>query len=176
MDLFKNYYDFIERVDEHCRQITREYAEHIVCGKGCDGCCLHFSLFPVEAAAISAALRELPRIRVERIRERARAAAPDGACPLLEEGACPLYEARPIICRTHGMPILAARDGQHHVDVCPLNFANVDSLPASAMIDIDRLNTTLVAINGLFTAEWGGDEPLPERIRMAEAILGEMIK
>ncbi len=173
MDLFNNYYDLIERVDEHCRRIAREYAEHIVCGKGCDGCCRHFSLFPVEAAVISAALRELPRTRVERIRQRARAAAPDGACPLLEEGACPLYHARPIICRTHGLPILTVQDGRRRVDVCPLNFNNVGSLPASAMIDIDRLNTTLVAINGLFAAECGGRASAPERIGMVEALLGE---
>ncbi len=174
MDVLKNYFDLIERVDELCRRVTRDYGAHIVCDRGCDGCCRCFSLFPVEAAALSAALRELPRTRVEHIRKRARAAAHDDACPLLEDGACLLYTTRPIICRTHGLPILTVQDGRQHVDVCPLNFKNVESLPASAMIDIDRLNTTLVAINGLFVAEYGGPSSLPERIRMVEALLGEM--
>ncbi len=174
MDVLKNYFDLIERVDELCRRITREYGEHIVCKKGCDGCCRHFSLFPVEAAALSEALREQPRTRVEHIRERARSAAPKEVCPLLQDGDCLLYEARPIICRTHGLPILTVQDGRRQVDVCPLNFKKVDSLPGSAMIDIDRLNTTLAAINGLFVTEYGGRSPLPGRIRMVEALLGEM--
>ncbi len=173
MEILKNYFDLIERVDEHCRRIAREYEKHIVCKKWCDGCCRHLSLFPVEAAALAAALGELPAPRVERIRDRAMAARADDACPLLEDGACLLYSARPIICRTHGLPILTVQEGRRQVDVCPLNFKKVESLPGSAMIDIDRLNTTLTAINGLFVAENAGPSPLPGRIRMVEALLEE---
>ncbi len=176
MDLLSNYYALIERVDDHCLRISGDYEANMVCKKGCDDCCRRFTLFPVEAQALYAASRELSRTRVEHIRERARDGASDDVCPLLDEGECLLYEARPIICRTHGLPILTVQDGRQRVDVCPLNFKNVDSLPASSMIDIDRLNTTLTAINGLFVKEHGGGSSFPERIRIVDAVLGKPAK
>lgn len=170
MEALGNYFDLIERVDELCAQITVKYEAHIACRKGCADCCRCFTLFPVEAEALSTALRELPRFRRDYIRQRVKSAPSGDACPLLEEGACLLYSARPIICRTHGMPILVVRDGRRRVDVCPLNFKNVESLPGSAMIELDRLNTTLAAINALFIAR--RDRPgAQERIDMARALL-----
>ncbi len=62
------------------------------------------------------------------------------------------------------------------MDVCPLNFKGVDSLPGSAMIDLDRLNTTLTAINGLFVADHAGPSPFPERIDMTQVLLETLSK
>ena len=107
-----------------------------------------------------------------RIRERARRSSPDGPCPLLEESRCLLYTARPIICRTHGLPLIMTQDGERTVDFCPLNFQGLDTLPGNAVIDLDRLNTTLAAVNALFVAEYyHGSPPEKERLTIAEALL-----
>ncbi len=163
-----NYQNLVRRVDEQCREIEKMYREHISCKKGCADCCRHISIFSVEALAITDGMARLPANQVCHLKEMARDASPDGPCPLLENGICLSYDTRPIICRTHGLPIMIVRQGKPEVDFCPLNFTHVTTLSGKAMIDLDRLNNTLAAINALF-AERSGN--LPERLTIAEAIL-----
>jgi Fe-S-cluster containining protein len=168
--LLGNYRALRARVDHICQEIQREFGAQIACHAGCDGCCRHISLFPVEAAALSEALDDLPREEAERMRTRARSASSDAPCPLLENGRCLLYAARPIICRTHGLPVLTEQEGERMIDFCPLNFRDISSLPGKAVIDLDRLNTALAAINALFIDKRHGNDPLKERIPIAEAL------
>jgi Fe-S-cluster containining protein len=174
MELLNNYRNFVDRVSALCRNIEKEYFEQIACRKGCDTCCRHISLFPVEAVNMARALRQLPAEKASHILEKARSASTDGPCPLLEDGACLLYPARPIICRTHGMPILTREHGKPTVDFCPKNFRGISSLPGNAVIDLDLLNTTLASINALFVTEFfGDDKPTKDRLTIAEALLME---
>jgi hypothetical protein len=169
--LLDNYYEFLAKVGLFCRRVEQEFGAHLACRAGCDGCCRHISLFWVEAVALAKALNGLPSGEAARIRARASGVSPDDPCPLLEDGRCLLYAARPIICRTHGLPLLTIRHGERSVDFCPLNFQGIDSLPGSAVIDLDRLNTALTAINALFVAEFfRGTPPARERISIAEAL------
>jgi Fe-S-cluster containining protein len=173
--MLRNYRQLVARVDELCARIEAAFRERIVCRLGCDGCCRHLSLFPVEAAALAAALAEAPAAPAAEIRERARSVDEDGPCPLLKDGGCLLYAARPLICRTHGLPLLGRRDGERFIDYCPENFKGVESLPASAMIDLETLNVTLTAVNRLFVKESGGDEDrAEERLSIARALLKEV--
>jgi len=175
VERLSNYRQLVARVDALCARIEGDFRERIACRRGCDGCCRHLSLFPVEAAALAAALTEAPAALAAEIRKRARAAAEDGPCPLLKDGVCLLYEARPLICRTHGLPLLGRRDGERFIDYCPLNFQGMESLPASAVIDLETLNATLTAVNRLFVKESGGDEArAEERISIARAFLEDV--
>lgn len=170
--LLKNYRQLVARVDELCGRIEQAFRERIVCRRGCDGCCRHLALFRVEGVALALALAEQPEAEAEAIRERARRATDAGPCPLLKDGECLLYRARPIICRTHGLPLLGQREGERFVDYCPENFRGLQSLPASAVIDLETLNSALAAINGLFVAETlGGRHSADERITIARALL-----
>ena len=168
-----NYRELISRVDEISRKIEEDFRSEIACTGGCDGCCRHLSLFPVEAAALAVAFQELPLSERRRIRERA-CTSPIEPCPLLEQHQCLLYTARPLICRTHGLPLLINRAGKRRIDYCPLNFRGVSSLPGSAVIDLDRLNETLVAVNLCFISAPEQPSIWPERLTIAEALLLEM--
>ena len=162
-----NYFALRERVDAFARKVTEAYAASLACRAGCDSCCRHLTLFPVEAYALAVALQALPMAEQELIRERARTALPD-ACPLLDDGVCLLYAARPLICRTHGLPLLVTSDTKS-VDYCPLNFKGVVNLPGWAVLDLDQLNATLAVINAHFASEFlkeSGDR----RISIAEAL------
>jgi len=175
MNSLENYRQLVAKVDDLCARIEEKYREQIVCRKGCDDCCRHLSLFWVEGVALALALEELPDEEAEHLRQRARQATPDGPCPLLENGQCLLYQARPIICRTHGLPLLGHRDGERFIDCCPENFKGLDSLPATAVIDLELLNTTLATITGLFISEaFHGGAPAEERISIAESLLLEL--
>jgi uncharacterized protein len=162
----ENYRALLLRVDQICSQTASRFASQISCKAGCDACCRHLSIFAVEAAALYQALCQLPESEADLIRRKAAGALPDSPCPLLEGGLCLLYQARPIICRTHGLPLLVSRDGASQVDFCPENFRGAASIPGSAVIDLERLNATLAAINTLFVQSFPG----PERLTMAEVL------
>lgn len=168
-DLLENYSKLLARVDALCRGIRESLSGQITCSRGCSSCCTAITLFPVEAAALCAALEALPGEKRDAIRRHVAEHADGERCPLLEDHSCLLYEARPIICRTHGFPILYTEDGQRTADCCPLNLVEGSSISGTETIDIDRLNTLLVAINALFLSHSDALD-LPERLTIAEAL------
>jgi Fe-S-cluster containining protein len=175
MNSLENYRQLVAKVDALCAGIEENHRPQIACRKGCDACCRHLSLFWIEGVALARAVESLPREEAQHIRRRARQATADGSCPLLENGQCLLYPARPIICRTHGLPLLGERDGQQFIDTCPENFKGLDSLPAAAVINLELLNTILTTINGLFVLEaFPGSVPPKERITIAQSLLLEL--
>lgn len=166
-----NYRLLLEKVDTLCRHIAETFSGHIACHPGCHDCCRHLSLFPVEAASLAVALRGLPDAKACRIREQARASRLDAPCPLLADGLCLLYAARPLICRTHGLPILTVTGEAPQIDFCPLNFRGIASLPGTAVINLDRLNAALCAVNSLFLTHLSpGPFAGRERLTIAEAL------
>jgi len=161
-----NYLALVERIDALCTRTGERFASHISCRAGCDACCRHLSVFAVEAAGLREALGRLPGEDAAQVRRRAEQAEPQGPCPLLHDGLCLLYRARPVICRTHGLPLLLQHDGVDRVDFCPENFKDLQSIPGSAVIDLERLNTMLAAINSLYLQAFPG----PERLTIAQAL------
>ena len=169
METLTNYLTLRERVDARCRVIQAAHAASIVCRKGCDACCRHLNLFPVEAAVLGQAMARLPAERARDIRRRASQAAHSPDCPLLIDGGCALYGDRPLICRTHGLPILIDQDGQPRIDVCPKNFKN-ESMDRDALIDLEALNTVLAAVNALFVQTVWPQAAADWRPSIAEAL------
>jgi len=175
VESLQNYRNLVARVDGLCRRILVEYGETVFCREGCDDCCRHISLFPVEAMALVGALSALPADQSARIRSLARAASGAFICPLLEKGRCLLYDARPLICRTHGFPLLAERGGKREIDFCPKNFSGISTFPSDAVLNLDLLNITLAAINAVFIASRSDCiSPEQERISIAEALQLEL--
>jgi Fe-S-cluster containining protein len=169
-NLLDNYYQMVARVDALCRGIQDMLSGQITCSEGCSSCCTAITLFPVEAAALRAALEALPDEQQEAIRRHVAEHAGDERCPLLEDHRCLLYAARPIICRTHGLPIIYTEGSERKVDCCPLNLSEEEQqVSGSAIVDIDRLNTLLVAVNALYLSLADVDG-LPERLTIAEAL------
>ncbi len=170
INLLENYYQMVERVDALCRDIQEMLSGQITCSEGCSSCCTAITLFPVEAAALNAALEALPVEEQEAIRHHVAAHAGGERCPLLEDHRCLLYDARPIICRTHGLPIIYTEGNERKVDCCPLNLSEAEQpVSGCAIIDIDRLNTLLVAVNALFLSHAEAGD-LPERQTIADAL------
>lgn len=169
------YHAFIDRVDQFCNRITSDYAKEIVCRAGCSSCCRHISLFPLEAAAVAEALVRLPKGVQELLASRAEWSA-DDFCPLLVSDQCVIYQARPLICRTHGLPLLIESDGIKRVDFCGENFRGVSALPGGSVIDLEILNSALATLNSCFAAEsLQGEDPCA-RVSMAEIIKRSLVK
>ncbi|WDP85649.1 MAG: YkgJ family cysteine cluster protein [Desulfobacter sp.] len=171
--LLKNYTDLLSRVDVHIQQVAARYSDQIACHRGCDSCCRFLTLFPVEAFALSRAFECLDKSAQKKVEKRLQLIEKSGDkepenCPLLVDRICLIYPARPVICRTHGLPLYIKKDGKALVDFCPENFKNMTSFPKDALINLDQLNTLLTAVNKHFTASVDAD--LPDRIPVSQAL------
>jgi Fe-S-cluster containining protein len=145
----------IEREFERNREL---HGERIQCRRGCTDCCHQlFQITEIEAAMISAGVRELDQEVQQRIRARASGymetrrvmvsqgepeawgqLPPPGSrllCPLLEDGACLIYDHRPLLCRKFGIPLWNP-DRPGRVYACELNFRDGDEISDPALIQI----------------------------------------
>ena len=141
-----------ERVDAHFEAATARSPDSFACRAGCEQCChQRLSVFEVEAAPIREALAQLERSDPER-RARVRAQARDARdprCALLVDGRCSVYAQRPLICRSHGLPVAQADPedpgGPLRVDHCPLNFTDAPP-PRPSILILDALNQPLAVL------------------------------
>lgn len=164
------YRTLLARVDQLCAGIVAAFPEQVTCRSGCAACCTLQGVLPVEATNLALAWRQLPGSRAVALRTRLNAAADHDHCPLLTDDRCPLYAARPIICRTHGLPLLVEDAHGRRVDRCPLNFTGLDALPGSAVIDLEHLNSALVVANRHFLTTCFPKGGLPERIPLRKIL------
>jgi Fe-S-cluster containining protein len=172
-DAITRYYEFRQRVDRRSGRLVDLHCKHIACRPGCHDCCTDLSVSAVEYHAI---LREMRRAGVKELPfDR------DAACPYLQGGLCGLYRFRPLICRTHGLPVAFLDEGEDGEDAgqgpgmsvsfCPKNFTeasdeDLDFGPDNTL-DLDALNVELAEINRQFEAESppaaGGGRRIPLR-------------
>jgi hypothetical protein len=169
--LLENYHRLLDKVDQLCKGISTLLGDALTCHAGCSSCCIAISVFPVEAAAMIEAAGQLPPDQYQQLKNQLSNPQVGETCPLLIDDHCLLYQARPIICRTHGLPILITEEVGKRVDVCPFNCIGMERIPGEALIDLERLNSLLVSVNVLYLREFG--IKLPERIPLTA--LGEML-
>ena len=168
-DTLHNYRQLVEKIDSLCPDIASQLGERLQCHAGCSSCCTVISVFPVEAAAIRNLLETLPEQQRNEIRAHAAGQSGSDSCPLLRDGLCLLYEVRPVICRTHGLPIVYTEDGNRISDCCPRNLDGMKSLSGTQVVNLDTLNTLLVAVNANYLAS-SGNSPSPTRLTLAEVV------
>ena len=164
-----NYRILIDKVDILCSSIASSLGEQVRCHAGCSSCCTNISVFPVEAAAIEAQLATLPDEQLISIRQEI-SEHDERHCPLLHDNLCRIYGARPIICRTHGLPIVYSSEGGRISDCCPLNLIGTESLSGADVVDVDTLNTLLVAVNSNFLIHSSTNPATPERLTISEIV------
>lgn len=141
------YSDLIKRLSEIEKNLLKNYINDLQCKRGCAECCELLSVFSVEADFIQNALAKLPGATLEALKKKKKVKE----CPLLLDGVCPIYDSRPVICKTHGYPLLM--DGR--VTFCPKNFKKTRKIKANCLTDLSRLNLALAAINHCYLEEKG---------------------
>lgn len=123
-------HSLFDAIEKAFASVRKAHPEAVACGKGCSDCChAVFDVSLAEAVNLQACFQQLgPGVR-RQISEAAHEAhqawnqAMDSRfdsslvrirCPLLDEqGICLCYEARPVNCRTYGIPTVI--DGKGHV-------------------------------------------------------------
>lgn len=159
MDATDQYRHLRDRVDHLSADLTQLHGPRLVCRPGCAGCCVNLTVFPVEYAAI---LQDLQVAGVKSLQ-----LDPAAACAFLKDNLCQIYQYRPIICRTHGLPIAFTNsdlaEPEISVSFCPLNFASLDldeyQFGPDNTLDLDAVNAELVQINAEFEPVQGNAPP-----------------
>ncbi|MDL2286387.1 YkgJ family cysteine cluster protein [Desulfococcaceae bacterium OttesenSCG-928-F15] len=169
--LFQNYEKLLVKLDESLAAIREKAGSAMVCQKGCEACCRSISIFSVEAFFLGDFLKALPKEERGFIFTQVSEKKGDESCPLLFEGICLAYDARPVICRTHGFPLVIRGDGEDFLDYCPMNFQGKKDLALSLSLQLETLNRTLSAIQGVFMRESGLSGEIPERFSVRDAVL-----
>ncbi len=145
-------------IDETTRHIAATHGSEIKCSKGCADCChASFDVSLIEGHYILKAFRDLPRnirrpalknaekamrqwkkmiddkLDVSRVRIR---------CPLLgQDNTCIIYDARPVNCRTYGVPT----EIHGHGHVCRLSgFEPGKSYPT---VKLDQIQNMLLSLS-----------------------------
>lgn len=139
------------------------YPDHMQCANGCASCCILETVAPLEAAVIAAHLAAAgPPVMPARAAHQ---------CVFLDRAAsCAVYPVRPIICRTHGMPLQYPE--METLDICPLNFSDqhpLDIEPQYAL-DAERIAANLLRLNLAFCMLMGSREAAGERIPLADLL------
>ena len=178
MDL-TDYRALVSKVDAFFERVRSRHAAQMACMAGCSACCGHaLTLSPVEAESVRLFVAALPPDVRTVLATRSRRTSP---CPALDDnGRCAIYAARPLICRTQGLPMRLGKNalpvlqvGAADADglsVCPLNFDGVrlGSIEGESILRVETLDTTLAVVN----ARAVGIERAVERLPIGDLLAG----
>ncbi|MDH4202725.1 MAG: YkgJ family cysteine cluster protein [Phycisphaerae bacterium] len=146
------YYRLREEVDSQVAVLEKLHKDWMACRKGCCSCCLNLSVWPVEFYAILEQMKaaKWPKPQFNEGKE----------CGFLDrEDGCQIYPFRPIICRTHGLPLAYWQDDSHPpgygIIFCDQNFdaAGDIGFDANNTLNMDQVNEKLARINIVFLEE-----------------------
>lgn len=110
------YRQLCDKVDAFFARVSQRHPEHMSCDRGCYDCCdVRLTITGVEAAAVLAAWLALPQERRDEVRATWRPGA--SACAALDrQGRCAVYDGRPLVCRSHGVPVRMTDRAAHPAD------------------------------------------------------------
>jgi uncharacterized protein len=151
-----SYFKIRKTIDSVSKKLALNHASHLQCKKGCDMCCMDYSILPVEFFSI---LHELKQKHFLIAEKEAGDEKQDGNCIFLKNNACTIYESRPVICRTHGLPLLYTNDDyEWELSTCELNFKNFDfeKFKPENTYAQDKFNSRLFMLNREFISNFNG--------------------
>lgn len=149
----------VESFHAHVRGM---YPAQVTCGAGCFSCCMsRLAVFPLEAEAIRRGALGMDQATRAMLRERLEVdSGPLAAyCAFLVEGVCSIYAYRPLLCRIHGLPNASSTYPAGVVDVCELNFSEMEAqeIAHEAVLDWDHAGNALALLNFKLTDRMGCD-------------------
>jgi hypothetical protein len=139
------YTDVANKVDAFFERVAARHTRDMQCNSGCSDCCaVRLTVTGVEAQAIRDFVAGWSSSRRATLAANV-AAAPAGRCAALDPGGrCLVYDARPLVCRSHGVPIRMTAVSLPVVQACSRNFT--ERGPAAADPDCILDQTTLSAL------------------------------
>ena len=155
MTCIQDYHQLLADLDAEIARIGKMHGATLSCGPRCASCCLAFSVLPIEAACLRNALATLPSTRQGQPRHTFAGVAE--RCPLLIDDLCSIYAARPVICRTQGLPLAYVDEEREAIEVsaCPLNFPDDYDFAPESLLFMDGFNARLSELNHVWCRTQG---------------------
>ena len=149
---YKAYSELRNEIDKITENLSARYKTQMQCRKGCDMCCMDYSILPVEFHYIREQLQK------EGFKNGSAGSKQNAnSCIFLKNSTCSIYSNRPVICRTHGLPLLYTNDDyEWELSTCELNFIqyDYDSFNSSNTYPQDKFNSMLFMLNSAFIDEY----------------------
>ena len=141
------YFQLRDQIDQLTGKLSSLHQNQMQCKKGCDLCCMNYNIFPIEFHAIKEQLKKQAVVNSR--------VANENECVFLIDHECQIYENRPVICRTHGLPLLFMNDEQWELSACELNFTTFDDedFDTENTYPQDKFNSKLFILNKNFIKE-----------------------
>lgn len=176
--MFTNLEQLYQFVDQTMAVLHEQFRNEVKCHKGCTDCCnAVFDVSYIEAKYILSLFEKLDTVTRKEILDRANIAQQQWQqmldsqkdpsllrikCSLLNtNGECECYQARPVNCRTYGVPTVINEKGH----VCGLSgFSKGETYPT---INLNRLQESLYQ----YSVEAGGEACGCKRWSIAEILL-----
>jgi Fe-S-cluster containining protein len=152
--------DVQTKVDTFFARVEQRHGDDMQCRTGCSDCCrVRLTITSIEATAIRDEVAAWPPERRAALAE----AGPTDRCAALDPGGrCKIYAARPIVCRSHGVPIRMHERSLPVVRACHRNFTHTEP-DADCILDQTTLSALVLAVDRV-----AGDHP---RIDLAELLV-----
>ncbi len=167
-ETFKKYQELTQKVDEFFEDTLKKHRDNMQCAVTCSSCCKGgLTVTRVEAMAIKTFIQEMPVLEQEGLRVSSAAATEERCAALNAKGQCQVYAARPLVCRSHGVPIKKREEKIEEdgtctecvlLEVCHLNFTHspkLDELDENEFLDQETMSTILGTIDTAFSDERG---------------------
>jgi Fe-S-cluster containining protein len=154
--------ELTRKVDAFFARVAVRHGTDMQCTTGCSDCChVRLTITAVEAAAIRAHVTTWPAAQRRglasgSVDDDRAPETPAGAGPAMETadrcaaldavGRCRIYEARPLVCRSHGVPIRMRRGSLPVVQACHRNFTYTTPDP-DCVLDQATLSAMLLAVD-----------------------------
>ena len=127
------------KIDAFFVRVEARHGDDMQCRTGCSDCCQPgLSITGAEAEAIAA------HVRGKHLALGARA---DRCVALDAGGRCGIYDVRPVVCRSHGVPIRMREGSLPVVRSCDRNFTETAPSP-DCILDQQTLSALVLAVNG----------------------------
>lgn len=149
-EITKKYLEIRNTIDKTAAKLEAGHKKHMKCKAGCDMCCMDYSILPVEFYYIKDELLN------SEISNESFSSKNETECVFLKDHRCTIYNVRPVICRTHGLPLLFMTGDNWELSACELNFTEFDleEFNEDNTFPQDRFNSQLFMLNKKFISQF----------------------
>lgn len=171
--VLSRYHQLTTRIDAFFSRVASRHASDLKCASGCDLCChQRLTITAVEAAAIRDWALTLSPDQRDSITAAARSTDLSRCSALDPSGRCRIYAARPLVCRSHGIPI-RLRDSRSLpvITSCELNFnaRGPDAADPDCILDQELISTMLGLVDRECTTAAGAGATA-KRVDLADVL------
>ena len=165
-----NYKELCNYCDNFYKSIKRLYSSQMKCKRKCFKCCELHTVCALEAYFMC---NYLDKNNINLKKEDLGSTY----CALLKNDECILYPVRPLICRSHGVPMYF--DNKNSIlSSCIYNFKSVDwsCFPKNHVFDTYSVTQCLLKLNIAFCIATGNKKLINKRFTLKSLILRKIPK